>query len=62
MVFALALTLSFTGSAANVYSTAKSQTENMAVTKSTTSSVMKSVNAKKAHKHHGNAASAKKAK
>jgi hypothetical protein len=62
MVFALAFTLSLAGSATNVPFTTKSQTENMAVSKSTTSSVMKSGNAKKAHKHHKNAASAKKTK
>lgn len=62
MVIALAFTLSITGSAANVPTAAKSQTENMTVSKSTTSSLTKSGTSKKAHKHHKNAASAKKAK
>jgi len=63
MVFALALILSLAGSASNVSSTAKSQTENLAVSKSNSSSAMKSGTNKKAHhKHHKSASGSKKTK
>lgn len=63
MVFALALTVSLAGSASNVSSTAKIQTENMVVSKTNSSSAMKSGKAKKAHhKHHKSASGSKKTK
>ena len=63
MVFALALTVSLAGSASNVSSTAKSQTENMVVSKTNSSSAMKSGKAKKAHhKNHKSASGSKKTK
>jgi len=63
MVFALALTMSFAGSASNISSNAKSQTENMMVSKTNSSSTMKSGKAKKAnHKHHKSTSGSKKTK
>ena len=63
MVFALALTISFAGSASNISSNAKSQAENMVVSKTNSSSTMKSAKAQKAsHKHHKSASGSKKTK
>jgi hypothetical protein len=63
MVFALALIMSFASSASNVSSKAKSQTENMVVSKTNSSSTMKSGKAPKAiHKHHKSASGSKKTK
>lgn len=63
MILALALMVSFTGSASNVSSQVKNQTENLVVAKTTNSSTAKSGTAKKAHhKNHKSGASSKKSK
>ena len=63
MIFALALMVSFAGSASNVSSQVKTKTENMAVSKTTSSSSVKSGTAKKAHhKNHKSGAASKKSK
>ena len=63
MVFALVLTISLAGGAANVSSNLKIQTENMTVSNSNSHSTMKSGKAKKAHhKHHKSALGSKKKK
>jgi hypothetical protein len=59
IVFALVLTLSLTGSASNVSSVTKSQTENLAVSKSNASSNTKAAKSKKAYKHHKKASGSK---
>ena len=63
MVFALALTLTFAGSASNVYSGTKNLIENTTVSKTNSSSTMKSGKSKKAHhKHHKSTSGSKKTK
>lgn len=63
LVIALALTISFSGSASNVSSATKNQTENIMVSKTNSSSTVKSGKSKKAHsKNHKHATTAKKAK
>ncbi len=63
MILALALMVSFTGSASTVSSQVKNQTENMVVAKTTSSSSVKSGKAKKAHhKNHKSGAASKKSK
>lgn len=59
MVFAFSFTMAFAGNASTVSSTAKSQTENLAVSKTNASSHMKAVKSNKAHKHHKKAAGTK---
>lgn len=62
LVVALAFTITLSGNASNVTSVTKSQTENSIVSKTTSSSTMKSGKSKKAHhgkKTHKNSASKK---
>ena len=64
-VVALALTVSFSGNAANVSSVAKNQTENIVVSKSDASTSVNTEKSKKAHgkKHaHKTSKTTKKAK
>jgi hypothetical protein len=63
MVFALVITLSITGSASNVLSVVKSQTESTSVSKMNSSSLMKSGKSKKSHhKKHKRGSGSKKTK
>jgi hypothetical protein len=62
LVIAMALTISFSGSASNVSSVSKNQTQNVIVSKTNSSTAMKSGKAKKAHaKIHKHVTTAKKA-
>ena len=63
LVLALALTISLSGNAATIKSVAKNQTENIMVSKTSSSSTLKSGKTKRAHsKNHKMASGAKKTK
>lgn len=63
LVIALALTITFSGNASNITSVIKNQTENIMVSKTDSSSAIKSGKSKRAHHMmHKNTSGAKKKK